>query len=76
MELTLRAAWLDFICDLHKSGRWKELSRAEKQALDKTNRIIRSGLLPMVRVRNAFERHSPGVYSIHVVTVMKRTDAL
>lgn len=71
MEMTLNEAWNDFVYSLHTSGTWEELTRPERQYIDKTNRALKSGKHPVVRIANLFNRYAPGVYVLDKVVFKK-----
>lgn len=62
MNMTLQEAWNDFVYSLHTSGRWDTLERSERQYIDKANRQIKRGAMPVRKVRGLFDRYAPGVY--------------
>lgn len=66
MKMTLQEAWAGFVFELHRSGKWDGLSRTERQYFDKTNRIIKKGGLPVLRVARLFEKYAPGAYRLSV----------
>ena len=71
MELTIQEVWTEFIYGLHQTGKWETLTRAERQALDKTNRLVKYGCNPVLRVCNAFNKYSPGVYTLNRVVFVR-----
>ena len=71
MEMTLNEAWTDFIYSLHTSGKWETLCRSERQYIDKTNRALKSGKHPVVRIANLFNRYAPDVYVLDKVVFKK-----
>lgn len=73
MILNLQEAWTDFVYSLHESGAWELLSRPERQYIDKTNRVIKSGGVPLLRVLRLFDKHAPGVYAFKDLCFVKRS---
>ena len=71
MEMTLQEAWADFIFGLHQSGKWDTLSRSKRQYFDKTNREVKSGALPVRKVKALFNTYAPGVYEFKNVFFTK-----
>jgi len=71
MELTLQAAWADFVFDLHQSGKWETLTRKERQYMDKTNREVKRGGLPVLKVKNLFKKYAPGTYTLEEIFFTK-----
>lgn len=64
-QLTPQEAWSDFALWLPLQDKWKEMSRSEKQALDKTTRMVAKGNAGMRRITAAFNRYAPGRYKFH-----------
>ncbi len=62
MELNLQDAWNDFESTLKQSGRWKELTRKQREYIYRTKIEIKRGAIPVRRVRGLFDRYAPGVY--------------
>lgn len=71
MELSLKAAWADFVFDLHQSGKWKTLTREERQYMDKTNREVKHGRMPVLKVKNLFNKYAPGTYTLEEIFFRK-----
>jgi len=62
-HLTSKEAWEDFATWLPLQEKWNELTRAEKQALDKTGRAVAAGTAGHRRILNAFSEYAPGRYT-------------
>lgn len=69
-------AWADFWAFLKDSPQWAEISRSEKQYLDKTNRQVKAGKVRNSRLMRVFEKYRPGHYEVRegFIVVGDRTD--
>lgn len=64
-KMSAAEAWEDFAKWLPLQQKWNELTRAEKQALDKTGRAVAAGTAGKRRILNAFDAYAPGRYTLH-----------
>jgi hypothetical protein len=69
--LTIKETWKEFWAWLKTQPAWKEMSRAEKQYMDKTNRGVKAGQPMSERVRRILDKYAPGRYEF-VEGFMKR----
>lgn len=71
MELTLQEAWTDFVFGLHRSGQWDAMTRQERQYMDKANREIKRGGLPIRKVQGLFDKYAPCTYQCKEIIFTK-----
>jgi hypothetical protein len=65
-------AWIDFYAWIKSSEKWNQISRADKQYLDKTNRAVLSGNAGQSRIKKALELHAPGLYAFVELSGFRR----
>ena len=54
--------WTDFWGWIKEQDSWQNLSREERQYLDKTNRHIQAGKVGLERLTNALNKYAPDRY--------------